>query len=356
MKRFGNAVEIIDCLGAPADSGGMQVWAQQVCKHWSAQSGKAVFFVIPRWLKPDFRESKIPHLAWPNSSPALRILGQMIVTPLVFLAYRASSLISINAVISPLIINNATTLICHDWRHLKNPNEFGISQRFYRKYWLFSAKRAAQVITVSRKTFEETKVLTDRQDLCIVEPGLDHLLESSELGSEIGFLNGRRFAITYGQHVNKRAELAVEAFSMVDSEIQLVVLSCSDGYSRDLQKIINQHGLSSRVHLLKRLGDESYSWLMRNCAAVLLLSSDEGYGIPVAEAIALGKPVIVAADSGLQEIFGDQPIYVRPDSSALSDLVKNIHLLRTMPPSGLRSWAQAVRKLQEISRGTQRSG
>lgn len=342
-------VEIIDCLGAPEGSGGMQVWAEQICKHWPSSENEKPFFVVPPWLRAELCKRQLRHLVWPNSNPLLRIVGQIFVVPLVFWSKGAKSLVSLNAVASFLVRRRAATVICHDWRHLKNPHEFGIFQRFYRKYWLISARRARRIITVSNKTSRETASLTNRNDIHIVEPGLDHLLTDSQIGPEIAFLKGTKFLMTYGQHINKRAELAIEALALHDSESHLVVLSCSGGYRKFLQGVTERNSLESRVHLLGRVSDANYSWLLQNCVAIMLLSSDEGYGIPVGEAIANGKRAIVTVDSGLQEIFGERAVYVQPDPSAIASILAG-PASSSARTGYLREWSLVISEVQGYSR------
>ncbi len=59
----------------------------------------------------------------------------------------------------------------------------------------------------------------------------------------------------------------------------------------------------------------SYGW--RNAGAVALVhpSRYEGFGLPVAEAMACGCPVITTSRASLPEVAGDAAIYVDPDDA-----------------------------------------
>jgi glycosyltransferase involved in cell wall biosynthesis len=51
--------------------------------------------------------------------------------------------------------------------------------------------------------------------------------------------------------------------------------------------------------------DAELRWLYENAAAVLCPSQQEGFGLPVVEAHALGAPVILSDDAAMGEVSGD---------------------------------------------------
>ena len=57
---------------------------------------------------------------------------------------------------------------------------------------------------------------------------------------------------------------------------------------------------------------ESLTGLMSVAAGVLLLSRYESFGIPAAEAMAIGTPVIAARSGAVPEVLGDAGIFVDP--------------------------------------------
>ncbi len=70
----------------------------------------------------------------------------------------------------------------------------------------------------------------------------------------------------------------------------------------------------SHQHILEcnDLSDETLATLIRNARAALMPSHVEGYGLPVAEALSLGTPVICSDLEPFREIAGDVPEYVDP--------------------------------------------
>jgi glycosyltransferase involved in cell wall biosynthesis len=69
---------------------------------------------------------------------------------------------------------------------------------------------------------------------------------------------------------------------------------------------------SSHILECNHLGDETLAALMANARATLMPSHVEGYGLPVAEALSMGTPVICSDLPPFREVAGDVPEYVDP--------------------------------------------
>jgi glycosyltransferase involved in cell wall biosynthesis len=59
--------------------------------------------------------------------------------------------------------------------------------------------------------------------------------------------------------------------------------------------------------------DETYREVLRGATALVSASRDEGFGIPLVEAMALGTPVVVSDIPVFREVAGDAGAYVDPD-------------------------------------------
>jgi len=70
--------------------------------------------------------------------------------------------------------------------------------------------------------------------------------------------------------------------------------------------------LKSHVLECRDIGDEVLAALISNARATLLPSHVEGYGLPLAESLALGTPVICSNLAPYSEIAGDIPEYIDP--------------------------------------------
>jgi glycosyltransferase involved in cell wall biosynthesis len=75
---------------------------------------------------------------------------------------------------------------------------------------------------------------------------------------------------------------------------------------------------ADRVRLLGRIDDDRLAVLLRRAVMLLMPSRAEGFGLPVAEAMAVGTPVIVTDVPALVEVAGDAAIIVgRGDATDL---------------------------------------
>ncbi len=95
----------------------------------------------------------------------------------------------------------------------------------------------------------------------------------------------------------KRIGAVVDAWPQVDKSLTLKITS--DGPERGvLEARVRELGIEQRVEFLGRVSDAALADLMRRCRAVFFAPIDEDYGYVAVEALAAGKPVVTAPDSG----------------------------------------------------------
>ena len=68
-------------------------------------------------------------------------------------------------------------------------------------------------------------------------------------------------------------------------------------------------GIYDRLYLIGTIDDASKYWLYKNCKAFVFPSLTEGFGLPVVEAMSLGKPVFLSNLTSLPEIGGTEAYY-----------------------------------------------
>jgi len=71
--------------------------------------------------------------------------------------------------------------------------------------------------------------------------------------------------------------------------------------------------MGKSVFEMSNLPDMAVAALMSQASAVLFPSHAEGYGLPPAEAISLGTPVICSDLAVFREVLGNIPVYLKPD-------------------------------------------
>ena len=103
------------------------------------------------------------------------------------------------------------------------------------------------------------------------------------------------------------------------------------------------------VTWLGDVGDDELAALYRGARCLVYASLYEGFGIPVAEALACGCPIVTSRGSAMEEIAGDEANYVDPAS------VESIRdgIARAKPPTPRRvaSWADVAARTRTVYEG-----
>ena len=90
-------------------------------------------------------------------------------------------------------------------------------------------------------------------------------------------------------------------------DIQLVIVGPGGFRASSVQEAIVRRGLSSSTRLLGYVPEEDLVALYNAAIGLVYPSVYEGFGMPVVEALACGRPVIAANTSSLPEVVGTRP-------------------------------------------------
>jgi glycosyltransferase involved in cell wall biosynthesis len=104
------------------------------------------------------------------------------------------------------------------------------------------------------------------------------------------------------------ATLASAMPSLPDHELHLMSRVCADERAR-----LTALAPGGRLVFHDGATDETYRDVLRGATALVSASRDEGFGIPLVEAMALGTPLVVSDIPVFREVGGDAAAYVDPD-------------------------------------------
>jgi len=193
-----------------------------------------------------------------------------------------------------------------------------------------AVKRAARIITLSQYTAdqlachcgvarERIRVIPAGVDL--PERGLD--LQERQRGREQLVGAGNEMVLAVGAIQTRKNTLnAVRAVASLPPNYKLV-LAGGNGYGSEIvHDFIHRSRLESRVKLLGYVTDDRLRLLYQTASLFLFPSLEEGFGLPVLEAMAHGVPVVASATSSLPEVGGDAALYVDPRNP--DDIAHNI--------------------------------
>ena len=151
----------------------------------------------------------------------------------------------------------------------------------------------------------------------------------------------------------KNVATLVEAFESVAPENWRLVLAGSFGYGSE--KVLARIEASRRrqdIQVLGYIHDAKLEALYQRASIFAFPSLDEGFGMPVLEAMARGVPVLTSNASALPEVSGDAALLVNPRSvdsvrEGLLKLTRDDSLRAELAAKGLArsgefSWEKAV--------------
>jgi len=218
-----------------------------------------------------------------------------------------------------------------------------------------AASRAGAIIAVSAFTKSQVVALlgVDPARIRVVHHGtriLDYPpVERDKIILNVGAIQKR-----------KNIGRLVQAFETVDHSWRLV-LAGSGGYGSDeILAGIERCPAHNRISVLGYIPVASLAALYAGAQIFAFPSLDEGFGMPVLEAMAAGTPVITSNRSALPEVAGDAAILVDPENTealgqALRDLTLQADLRRDLSHRGvararLFTWDKAVRETWDVYR------
>lgn len=340
---------LIDAMGATQFAGGMTLHAREIILSWREEFPQDQLTVVAGPSLADYLSSypDISVVRWQNESVIWRSPGQLLVTYLTSLRKQADAVISLSPIVSPLVSARKSACFQHDWRHLKNPEEFSLLNKIYRKLWVLSAKTAGINFCISDKAAEETLEVAPSARTIVVENGRDHARRWEHIKPTD---QKNPYLITFGHHNNKRPEMTIEALSLLPEEFahyKLVVLGARGQYAQELQALAQAHGVLDRIIFPGFVEDPAYEELISASSVLVMASSDEGFGLPAAESEYFGIPTVVTSDSGMQTIF-DGLFVADPNPSALAQQLEAA-IRAGVSQQGAAdqwSWAKAVRAIR----------
>jgi len=131
-----------------------------------------------------------------------------------------------------------------------------------------------------------------------------------------GYMPVRPFLFTMG-YVNPKKNFHALIPLLKDEGLELVVAGKLDDpdYIKKMKQVAMDEGVTERLHILGPVPEADKAWYLQNCCAFLMPSLAEGFGAPVVEAMAFGKPLFLAKRTSLPEIGADVAFYFEDFSS-----------------------------------------
>ena len=239
----------------------------------------------------------------------------------------------------------------HDWIY----KIYGHSVKDYLhvKQQIDAIKKADIVACISKSTLNDTSKRVDltNKEVRVIYNGCSdvyRILPGVEKKQQVLFVGGRQ--------VYKNFDKAVESINLLaDKAVSLGIVGAP--LNTDEAAML-QNKLPNRYKSYCRVSNEELNMLYNQSIALLYLSEYEGFGIPVAEAMAAGCPVICLNRSSLPEVAGKAGIML--DKADVALVAESINRMTTdgayyqelircgLKQAGRFSWNKTYNRLSEL--------
>jgi len=235
--------------------------------------------------------------------------------------------------------NIPTVSVVLDLQHIALPQFFSLHEIGLRNDFMMELTRKAdRIICISEHTRKTVlKHLgvppekTHSVPICI-QTRLSRLEPEKYTQNLVNFGIAKRPYMFYPANFwpHKNHSMLLTAYGMFlarnpESPLDLVFTGALDGEEGTFRKAVSQMGLAKRVHFLGFVLEEKLAAVWSGCEFLIFPSLYEGFGIPVLEAMSIGKPVLCSDQTSLPEVAGDAALYFDPrNPKAIVDCIEQI--------------------------------
>lgn len=275
-----------------------------------------------------------------------------------------------NFIIPPNISGKVITTI-HDLTYILYPNTMTTSNRKrLEKDMHNTIKRADYIITISESSKRDiiNYLKVDEKRIQVIYPGVDEVYKKALDNDEISKvkkkynIDGRYLLYLGTLEPRKNIETIIKAYNLFNKSnehnIKLVLAGKKGWLYENIFKLVKEFEIENNVIFTDYIDDEDKPPLYQGSEVFLFPSLYEGFGMPVAEAMASGTPVITSKSSSLPEVAGEAAIITDPvDYIKISESIKLIlndnKLREKMINEGIKqankfSWDSSAEKLKNI--------
>jgi glycosyltransferase involved in cell wall biosynthesis len=223
--------------------------------------------------------------------------------------------------------NCATVVTLHDLAFLRFPEVLTTTKRLYhRTFTLRSLQRATMIITVSNSTKQDAHELVGipvehmRTVYSCIDERFSNVMEKEKVQAfrqQKGLTDG--FLLYLGTlEPRKNLTTLIAAYAQLRHTYgvrEKLVLAGSKGWLYDtIFEKVRQHGLESEVLFPDYVADDEQLLWYHAASCFVYPSLYEGFGFPVAEALACGIPVVTSTVSSLPEAGATIALTVNPEN------------------------------------------
>lgn len=267
---------------------------------------------------------------WSTANPARRIMWEQTRLPARARAERAQVFHGpVN--ILPERLPCPAVVTIHDLAFVRYPQHFRPARRLYqRAFARRSARAASRVVAVSESTRQDIiaafGVAPER--VRVIYPAISPDFQPQRDPATLAAFRARhglpeRYLLYLGTlEPRKNLVALVEAYAMLRAEQPdappLILAGAKGWYFQPLFERVQALGLERAVTFAGYVSREEQALWYAGATLFVYPSLYEGFGLPVAEALACGAPTLTTNVSSLPEVAGGVAIQAAPEASALA--------------------------------------
>lgn len=313
---------VIDTISLVRASTGIRTYTIELCKaaEEQSESGEIEYLIYPSWKKVDkffffggdqhFFKRMLHHIFY--------FFWKQLILPIFCVLKKADALICPDYVLPLWKLNLLKIGVVHSpffWEYPQHYNSIWL--RYYVKMINAGFGGDSIISTTSEYTKQAiSNYLKPKSPIEVVYQSPKHIqgISHEQIHDYLDLLH-EKFILHVG-YFDKRKNLStlIKAFSemlMNDSSLNIKLVlaggratGSSDDYD-NVVKLVESLGLKSKVILTGYVSELELEFLYRRSLLYVFPSFNEGFGIPVLEAMGMGVPVIVSDSGSLREIGGD---------------------------------------------------
>jgi glycosyltransferase involved in cell wall biosynthesis len=306
---------------------------------------------------------------WPTDRPAQRVLWEQVVLPDLLRRLRVDVFHSPVNVL-PVRLPCASVVTVHDLAFLHYPQYFRPARRVYqRTFTARSARAATLVIAVSESTKGDlVRLGVAPSRVRVIYPAIEERFRPVADGARLQAFRREhglpdRFLLYLGT-IEPRKNIVglLEAYARLRADVPdappLVLAGAKGWYYDAVFERVRALGLERTVTFAGYVRDEEQPLWYAAAELFVYPSLFEGFGLPVAEAMACGTPVVTSSLSSMPEVAGDAAIQVDPRSAealahAMQSVLRDDEARRRLAAEGPRRARQfsidrMVRECSEV--------
>lgn len=193
--------------------------------------------------------------------------------------------------------------VVYDLRHELRPEQFSWAKRWMRNISYGRGYRTADgLLSISQRSLDDLRERHPRTKgtpSAVAYLGADHVTSWP-----VARLDGP--AVTFAHHTNKNVDLVLSAWAILvasgEEVPELVILGVHEAERKRLAEGISRRSLDSFVQLSPFMPDDEFVRVMAEAEMIVFPSDFEGFGLPVAEGLRLGKAVVIGPERATCEV------------------------------------------------------